>query len=103
MMTYGKSGGNDTFEAEYRIVKPGGDTWIQGRERFAATAAGHVVRIDGISRESPSDASTNESSRSSARPRSAERIIGIVRVGSRTSCFATCAASPWGRTVPHGG
>src|SRR6266850_2801901 len=43
---------DDTFEAEYRIVKPGGEIrWIQGRGRFAGDAAGNVVRIDGISRD----------------------------------------------------
>src|SRR6267378_1759624 len=42
----------ETFEAEYRIVKPGGEIrWIQGRGRFAGDAAGNVVRIDGISRD----------------------------------------------------
>src|SRR5690349_22933524 len=42
----------ETFEAEYRIVKPGGEVrWIQGRGRFAGDAAGNVVRIDGISRD----------------------------------------------------
>jgi PAS domain S-box-containing protein len=58
---------DDTFEAEYRIVKPGGEIrWIQGRGRFAGDAAGNVVRIDGISRDITSGASTNESSHSSA-------------------------------------
>src|SRR5712664_1079670 len=43
---------DETFEAEYRIVKPGGEIrWIQGRGRFAGDAAGNVVRIDGISRD----------------------------------------------------
>jgi diguanylate cyclase (GGDEF)-like protein/PAS domain S-box-containing protein len=43
---------DDTFEAEYRIVKPGGEIrWIQGRGRFAGDAAGNIVRIDGISRD----------------------------------------------------
>ncbi len=43
---------DDTFEAEYRIVKPGGEIrWIQGRGRFAGDATGKVVRIDGISRD----------------------------------------------------
>jgi len=43
---------DDTFEAEYRIVKPGGEIrWIQGRGRFAGDTAGKVVRIDGISRD----------------------------------------------------
>ncbi len=43
---------NDTFEAEYRIVKPGGEIrWIQGRGRFAGDAAGNIVRVDGISRD----------------------------------------------------
>src|SRR5712675_604799 len=43
---------DDTFEAEYRIVKAGGEIrWIQGRGRFAGDAAGKVVRIDGISRD----------------------------------------------------
>jgi len=42
----------ETFEAEYRIVKPGGEVrWVQGRGRFAGDAAGNVVRIDGISRD----------------------------------------------------
>jgi len=42
----------ETFEAEYRIVKPDGEVrWIQGRGRFAGDAAGNVVRIDGISRD----------------------------------------------------
>src|SRR6266850_3331735 len=42
----------ETFEAEYRIVKPGGEIrWIQGRGRFNGDAAGNVVRIDGISRD----------------------------------------------------
>ena len=42
----------ETFEAEYRIVKPGGQVrWVQGRGRFAGDAAGNVVRIDGISRD----------------------------------------------------
>jgi len=42
----------ETFESEYRIVKPGGEVrWIQGRGRFAGDAAGNVVRIDGISRD----------------------------------------------------
>ena len=42
----------ETFEAEYRIVKPGGEIrWIQGRGRFTGDAAGNVVRIDGISRD----------------------------------------------------
>ncbi|HMG61040.1 MAG TPA: EAL domain-containing protein [Burkholderiales bacterium] len=42
----------ETFEAEYRIVKPGGEVrWIQGRGRFNGDAAGNVVRIDGISRD----------------------------------------------------
>ena len=41
-----------TFDAEYRIVKPGGEIrWIQGRGCFAGDAAGKVVRIDGISRD----------------------------------------------------
>ncbi len=43
---------DETFEAEYRVVKPGGEVrWIQGRGRFAGDAAGNVVRIDGISRD----------------------------------------------------
>src|SRR6266581_4739282 len=43
---------DDTFDAEYRIVKPGGEIrWIQGRGRFTGDAAGNVVRIDGISRD----------------------------------------------------
>src|SRR6266850_1859707 len=43
---------DEMFEAEYRIVKPGGEIrWIQGRGRFAGDAAGNVVRIDGISRD----------------------------------------------------
>ncbi len=43
---------DETFEAEYRIVKPGGEIrWIHGRGRFAGDAAGKVVRIDGISRD----------------------------------------------------
>ncbi len=43
---------DDTFEAEYRIVKPGGEIrWIQGRGRFAGDAAGNIVRVDGISRD----------------------------------------------------
>src|SRR5260221_7439687 len=43
---------DDMFDAEYRIVKPGGEIrWIQGRGRFAGDAAGNVVRIDGISRD----------------------------------------------------
>jgi diguanylate cyclase (GGDEF)-like protein/PAS domain S-box-containing protein len=42
----------ETFEAEYRIVKPGGEVrWIQGRGSFAGDAAGHVVRMDVISRD----------------------------------------------------
>src|SRR6266850_8474041 len=42
----------ETFEAEYRIVKPGGEIrWIQGRGRFNGDAAGNVGRIDGISRD----------------------------------------------------
>src|SRR5258705_7772410 len=42
----------ETFEAEYRIVKPGGEIrWIQGRGRFAGDATGNVVRMDGISRD----------------------------------------------------
>src|SRR5205807_4196951 len=42
----------ETFEAEYRIVKPGGEIrWIQGRGRFTGDSAGNVVRIDGISRD----------------------------------------------------
>src|SRR5882672_8890190 len=42
----------ETVEAEYRIVKPGGEVrWIQGRGRFAGDAAGHVVRMDVISRD----------------------------------------------------
>src|SRR5205823_9576528 len=42
----------ETFEAEYRILKPGGEVrWIQGRGRFTGDAAGNVVRIDGISRD----------------------------------------------------
>ncbi|HZD84916.1 MAG TPA: GAF domain-containing protein, partial [Gemmatimonadaceae bacterium] len=42
----------ETFEAEYRIVKPDGEVrWIQGRGRFNGDAAGNVVRIDGISRD----------------------------------------------------
>src|SRR5229473_7635071 len=42
----------ETFEAEYRIVKPDGEIrWIQGRGRFTGDAAGNVVRIDGISRD----------------------------------------------------
>src|SRR2546423_12964317 len=41
----------ETFEAEYRIVKPGGEVrWVQGRGRFAGDAAGNVGRVDGISR-----------------------------------------------------
>jgi len=42
----------ETFEAEYRIVKPGGEVrWIQGRGRFAGDAAGNVARMDVISRD----------------------------------------------------
>ncbi len=42
----------ETFEAEYRIVKPDGEIrWIQGRGRFNGDAAGNVVRMDGISRD----------------------------------------------------
>jgi len=42
----------ETFEAEYRIVKPGGEIrWIQGRGRFAGDAAGNVFRMDVISRD----------------------------------------------------
>src|SRR6267378_2502985 len=42
----------ETFEAEYRIVKPGGEIrWIQGRGRFAGDAAGNVLRMDVISRD----------------------------------------------------
>ncbi len=42
----------ETFEAEYRIVKPGGEMrWIQGRGRFAGNAAGNVLRMDVISRD----------------------------------------------------
>jgi len=42
----------ETFEPEYRIVKPDGEIrWIQGRGRFAGDAAGHVVRMDVISRD----------------------------------------------------
>src|SRR6266446_5326013 len=42
----------ETFEAEYRIVKPGGEVrWIQGRGRFAGDAAGNVFRMDVISRD----------------------------------------------------
>ena len=42
----------ETFEAEYRIVKPDGEIrWIQGRGRFTGDAAGNLVRIDGISRD----------------------------------------------------
>ena len=42
----------ETFEAEYRIVKPDGEIrWIQGRGRFTGDAAGNPVRIDGISRD----------------------------------------------------
>src|SRR5437667_1757100 len=41
----------ETFEAEYRIVKPDGEIrWIQGRGRFAGDAAGNVFRMDGTSR-----------------------------------------------------
>src|SRR5216684_1915584 len=43
---------DETFEAEYRIVKPGGEIrWIHGRGRFAGDAAGYIVRVDGISRD----------------------------------------------------
>src|SRR5437773_2787361 len=43
---------DDTFDAEYRIVKPGGEIrWIQGRGRCTGDAAGNLVRIDGISRD----------------------------------------------------
>ncbi|TMH75329.1 MAG: diguanylate cyclase, partial [Betaproteobacteria bacterium] len=42
----------ETFEAEYRIVKPGGEIrWIQGRGRFAGDTAGNVLRMDVISRD----------------------------------------------------
>ncbi|HTF15821.1 MAG TPA: PAS domain-containing protein, partial [Burkholderiales bacterium] len=42
----------ETFEAEYRIVKAGGEVrWIQGRGRFAGDAAGNVARMDVISRD----------------------------------------------------
>ena len=42
----------ETFEAEYRIVKAGGEVrWIQGRGRFADDAAGNVARMDVISRD----------------------------------------------------
>jgi len=42
----------ETFEAEYRIVKPGGEIrWIQGRGRFAGDPAGNVFRMDVISRD----------------------------------------------------
>src|SRR5256714_2597912 len=44
----------ETFEAEYRIVKPGGEVrWVQGRGRFAGDAAGHGGRIEGIFRGIP--------------------------------------------------
>src|SRR5258706_336543 len=43
---------DDTFEAEYRIVKTGGEVrWIQGRGRFAGDAAGNISRMDVISRD----------------------------------------------------
>ena len=42
----------ETFEAEYRIMKPGGEVrWIQGRGRFAGDAAGNVFRMDVVSRD----------------------------------------------------
>jgi len=42
----------ETFEAEYRIVKPRGEIrWIQERGRFAGEAAGNAVRMDVISRD----------------------------------------------------
>jgi len=42
----------ETFEAEYRIVKPSGEVrWIQGRGRFAGDAAGNVFRMDVVSRD----------------------------------------------------
>jgi diguanylate cyclase (GGDEF)-like protein/PAS domain S-box-containing protein len=42
----------ETFEAEYRIVKSGGELrWIQGRGRFAGDATGNIFRMDMISRD----------------------------------------------------
>src|SRR5258706_1273517 len=42
----------ETFEAEYRIVKTGGEVrWIQGRGRFAGAAAATISRMDVISRD----------------------------------------------------
>src|SRR5437879_760337 len=80
----------ETFEAEYRIVKPDGEIrWIQGRGRFTGDAAGNVVRIDGISRDVTE---RREHERKLARLSRVHALLGginsaIVRVHSRDELF----------------
>src|SRR6266581_2387265 len=81
---------DDTFDAEYRIVKPGGEIrWIQGRGRFTGDAAGNVVRIDGISRDITE---RREHERKLAQLSRVHAVLGginsaIVRVHSRDELF----------------
>src|SRR5260221_7856402 len=91
----------ETFEAEYRIVKPGGEVrWIQGRGRFAGDAAGNISRMDVISRDVTE---RREHERKLTRLSRVHAVLSginsaIVRVRSRADLFrGVCRIARGGR------